>query len=158
MIITILIITILIIIMIIIKYSPHLFYKAFLFATKNLHPQYQFSTNRNIHFQSHFCQEQSNIKRFTLPHLSSWCQPFPVTTNQEHHYQNQCPTIVNWGFSLFMNSFNSEIYVGFFAQYAMVSGSGWQDLAGFRQGQKWPWNLSSSAYLQFSQQMRRFCA
>ena len=35
---------------------------------------------------------------------------------------------------------------------------GWQDLAGFRRGQKWPWNLSSSAYLQFSRQMRRFCA
>ena len=36
--------------------------------------------------------------------------------------------------------------------------AGWQDLAGFRRGQKWPWNLSSSAYLQFSRQMRRFCA
>ena len=36
--------------------------------------------------------------------------------------------------------------------------SGWQDLAGFRRGQKWPWNLSSSAYLQFSRQMRSFCA
>ena len=36
--------------------------------------------------------------------------------------------------------------------------SGWQELAGFRRGQKWPWNLSSSAYLQFSRQMRRFCA
>ena len=36
--------------------------------------------------------------------------------------------------------------------------TGWQDLAGFRRGQKWPWNLSSSAYLQFSRQMRRFCA
>ena len=35
---------------------------------------------------------------------------------------------------------------------------GWQDLAGFRRGQKWPWNLSSSAYLQFLRQMRRFCA
>ena len=35
--------------------------------------------------------------------------------------------------------------------------SGWQDLAGFRRGQTWPWNLSSSAYLQFSRQMRRFC-
>ena len=39
-----------------------------------------------------------------------------------------------------------------------LSNAGWQDLAGFRRGQKWPWNLSSSAYLQFSRQMRRFCA
>ena len=108
------IITILIIIMIIINYSSHLFCKAFLFATKNLHPQYQFSTYCNIHFQSHFCQEQSNIKWFTLPHLSSWCQPFPVTTNQEHHYQNQCLTIINWGFSLFMNNcwFLRSVYNG----------------------------------------------
>ena len=36
--------------------------------------------------------------------------------------------------------------------------AGWQDLAGFRRGQKWPLNLSSSAYLQFSRQMHRFCA
>ena len=36
--------------------------------------------------------------------------------------------------------------------------AGWQDLAGFRRGQKWPWNLSSSAYWQFLRQMHRFCA
>ena len=43
-------------------------------------------------------------------------------------------------------------------KYADYVTTGWQDLAGFRWGQKWPWNLSSSAYLQFSRQMRRFCA
>ena len=37
-------------------------------------------------------------------------------------------------------------------------GTGWQNLAAFRRGQKWPWKFSSSAYLQFSRQMRRFCA
>ena len=42
--------------------------------------------------------------------------------------------------------------------YKVHTVPGWQDLAGFRRGQKWPWNLSSSAYLQFSRQMRRFCA
>ena len=36
--------------------------------------------------------------------------------------------------------------------------TGWQNLAAFRQRQKWPWKFSSSAYLQFSRQMRRFCA
>ena len=36
--------------------------------------------------------------------------------------------------------------------------SGWQNLAAFRRGQKWQWKFSSSAYLQFSQQMGRFCA
>ena len=43
-----------------------------------------------------------------------------------------------------------------FGSWGLVTG--WQDLAGFRGVQKWPWNLSSSAYLQFSRQMRRFCA
>ena len=36
--------------------------------------------------------------------------------------------------------------------------SGWQILAAFRRMQKWQGKLSSSAYLQFSRQMRRFCA
>ena len=33
---------------------------------------------------------------------------------------------------------------------------GWQNLAAFRREQKWPWKFSSSAYLPFSRQMRRF--
>ena len=36
--------------------------------------------------------------------------------------------------------------------------SGWQNLAAFRREQKWQWKFSSSTYLQFSRQMRRFCA
>ena len=32
--------------------------------------------------------------------------------------------------------------------------AGWQKLAAFRWRQKWPWKLSSSAYLLFSRQMR----
>ena len=36
--------------------------------------------------------------------------------------------------------------------------TGWQNLADFRQGRRWPWKLSSSAYLHFSRHMRRFCA
>ena len=36
--------------------------------------------------------------------------------------------------------------------------AGWQNLAAFRRGQEWPWTFSSSAYLQFLRQMRRFCA
>ena len=35
---------------------------------------------------------------------------------------------------------------------------GWQNLAPFRREQKWQWEFSSSAYLQFLRQMRRFCA
>ena len=53
-------------------------------------------------------------------------------------------TLSNWQCQLFVN--------------LIWLTAGWQDLAGFRRGQKWPWNLSSSAYLQFSRQMRRFCA
>ena len=34
---------------------------------------------------------------------------------------------------------------------------GWQNLAAFRREQKWQWKFSSSAYLQFSRQMRCFC-
>ena len=36
--------------------------------------------------------------------------------------------------------------------------AGWQNLAAFRRGQKWPWKFPWSTYLQFSRQMRRFCA
>ena len=36
--------------------------------------------------------------------------------------------------------------------------AGWQNLAAFRREQKWQWKFLSSAYLQFSRQMRRFCA
>ena len=36
--------------------------------------------------------------------------------------------------------------------------AGWQNLAAFRREQKWQWKFSSNAYLQFSRQMRRFCA
>ena len=36
--------------------------------------------------------------------------------------------------------------------------SGWQKLAAFRRGQKWPQNFSSGAYLLFLQKMRCFCA
>ena len=36
-------------------------------------------------------------------------------------------------------------------------GSGWQNLAAFRREQKYQWKFSSSAYLQFSRQMRCFC-
>ena len=35
---------------------------------------------------------------------------------------------------------------------------GWQNLAAFRREQKRQWKFSSSAYFQFSRQMRRFCA
>ena len=35
---------------------------------------------------------------------------------------------------------------------------GWQNLATFRREQKWQWKFSSNAYLQFSRQMRPFCA
>ena len=37
------------------------------------------------------------------------------------------------------------------------SDAGWQNLAAFRQGQKWPRKFSPSAYLQFLRQMRFFC-
>ena len=103
-----------IIIIIIINYFPHLFYKAFLFATNKLSSSmsiFTFSIYSSIHFQSHFCQEQFNIKRFTLPHLSNWYQPFP------HKKIKICVWLFNWGFSLFMTSFNSEFFVGFFAHY-----------------------------------------
>ena len=40
----------------------------------------------------------------------------------------------------------------------VVCQSGWQNLAAFRREQKWQWKFSSSAYLQFLRQMRRFCA
>ena len=36
--------------------------------------------------------------------------------------------------------------------------TGWQNLAAFRRGQKWPWKFSSSAYLHFLRQIRPFCA
>ena len=35
---------------------------------------------------------------------------------------------------------------------------GWQNLAAFHWEQKWQWKFSSSAYLQFLRQLRRFCA
>ena len=37
-------------------------------------------------------------------------------------------------------------------------GTGWQNLAAFRREQKWHWKFPSNAFLQFSRQMRRFCA
>ena len=39
-----------------------------------------------------------------------------------------------------------------------IRAAGWQNLAAFRREQKWQWKFSSSAYLQISRQMRRFCA
>ena len=45
---------------------------------------------------------------------------------------------------------------GFFQMITHLPG--WQNLAAFRREQKWQWKFSSSAYLQFSRQMRRFCA
>ena len=36
--------------------------------------------------------------------------------------------------------------------------AGWQNLAAFRREQKWQCKFSSSAYLQFSRQLRLFCA
>ena len=41
-----------------------------------------------------------------------------------------------------------EIYI-YFKETEDPSRAGWQNLAAFRRGQKWPWKFSSSAYLQF---------
>ena len=51
-------------------------------------------------------------------------------------------------------SLNMPLYPPFFWLYR----TGWKNLAAFRREQKWQWKFSSSAYLQFSRQMRRFCA
>ena len=45
-----------------------------------------------------------------------------------------------------------------FERYVQHWLAGWQNLAAFRRKQKWQRKFSSSAYLQFSRQMRRFCA
>ena len=39
----------------------------------------------------------------------------------------------------------------------LIGVAGWQNLAAFRREQKWQGKFSSSAYLQFSRQMRCFC-
>ena len=51
-------------------------------------------------------------------------------------------------------SLNMPLYPPFFWLYR----TGWKNLAASRREQKWQWKFSSSAYLQFSRQMRRFCA
>ena len=50
-----------------------------------------------------------------------------------------------------------EMYI-YFKETEDPSRAGWQNLVAFRRGQKWPSKFSSSAYLQFSRQMRCFCS
>ena len=61
-----------------------------------------------------------------------------------------CPAIRVCSFLIL---FNLPISLCFYC-----CGTGWQNLAAFRREQKWQWKFSSSAYLQFSRQMHRFCA
>ena len=60
----------------------------------------------------------------------------------------------------FMNSDNlatdEVLLFGWNVKHRMAPGL--QNLAAFRRGQKWPWKFASTAYLQFSRQMHRFCA
>ena len=51
-----------------------------------------------------------------------------------------------------------QLDIGNYNKAIFRSSPGWQNLAAFRREQKWQWKLSSNAYLQFSRQMRRFCA
>ena len=112
---------------------------------------FTFSIYSSIHFQSHFCQEQFNIKRFTLPHLSNWYQPFPHNKSQSvsDYYQLRLQSFHEqlqlWIFCWFLcslynwyrdtHALNLDIYYIiyhllycilfinlFFTQYSMVPG------------------------------------
>ena len=80
--------------------------------------------------------QRSQIHSIRLPHLTFWganfCQ-LKVLVMFCH--------VEDWGPS---------------ADDALIPG--WQNLAAFRREQKWQWKVSSSAYIQFLRQMRRFCA
>ena len=78
-------------------------------------------------------------------HLDS-CGTFQTKINFFTGAPPSNPSLSIWG-----NKFSKTVRLS-------LRSPGWQNLAAFRRGQKWPWKFLSSALLQFLRQMRRFCA